>query len=121
MKLIAFLLMNLLKVSTVLVDVLFSRPGCLIETGVYICSGNNVRKLELGDGYGELGIRIRNGEMGDGQKQCAMQCALTKDCVVWTFHAPSALCYLKSDDNCKGTEFGWITGNKDCGTSKYLY
>ena len=68
--------MNLLKVSVVSVDVLFSRPGCFIETGVYLCSGNNVRKLELGDAIESL-----NREMGDGQKQCAIQCALTEDCV----------------------------------------
>ena len=79
--------------------------GCLIENGVYICNGNDIYELEV----------------EDGQNECAFQCALTEGCVAWTLRVSDSNCWLKSDSSCKGTEKGWVTGSKACGsTSTYL-
>jgi len=82
---------------------MWMHSGCVIETGVYIATGNNV-----GDMYVENGI-----------EECASQCALTDECVAWTFNVQSSYCWLKSDDSSKGEEEGWTTGTKACGLSTY--
>ena len=75
--------------------------GCIIEMGVYIGAGNNV---------GVQGIVVEN-----GQNECASLCALTENCVAWTFNISSSSCWLKSDDSIKLNADGWITGTKECG------
>ena len=80
--------------------------GCIIEIGVYIGAGNNV---------GGQGFVVEN-----GQNECASLCALTEECVAWTFNAwtfNASICWLKSDDRIKGNADGWITGTKECGNS----
>ena len=72
--------------------------------GVYIGAGNNV---------GVQGIVVEN-----GQNECASLCALTEECVAWTFNEHFenvSRCWLKSDDSIKGNADGWITGTKECG------
>ena len=80
--------------------------GCVIEPGVFICAGNDLRTLT-----------ISNKEAGEEHYECAMQCASTEGCVGWTFSIATLRCWLKSDDSCKGNLDGWISGNKDCGSS----
>ena len=75
--------------------------GCVTETGVYINAGNNV---------GVGGIVV-----GNGQNGCASLCALTEECVAWTFNVSGSRCWLKSDDSSKSNADGWITGTKECG------
>ena len=79
--------------------------ACVIETGVFIWAGNDVRDKFLAE---------------DGWEECASQCALTSGCVVWTFKISNSYCWLKSDDSEKGSSADWITGTKSCGfKSKY--
>ena len=75
--------------------------GCIIEIGVYIGAGNNV---------GGQGFVVEN-----GQNECASLCALTEECVAWTFKVSGSRCWLKSDDSSKSNAHGWITGIKECG------
>jgi len=76
--------------------------GCVIETGVYIYSGNNVGKLHV----------------ENGTEECASQCALTEGCVAWTLDVHQSYCWLKSDDSNKGEAEGWTTGIKECGSNE---
>ena len=74
---------------------------CVMETEVFICNGNDV---------GVKGFEVKN-----GQNECASVCALTEECLAWTFLVSASRCWLKSDDSCKGNADGWITGTKECG------
>ena len=53
--------------------------------------------------------------VGNGQNGCASLCALTEECVAWTFNVSGSRCWLKSDDSSKSNADGWITGTKECG------
>ena len=72
----------------------------MIENGVYIESGNNVKDKFLAK---------------PGYEECASQCALTPGCVGWTFNTFNSYCWLKADDSKKGRGDDWITGTKSCG------
>ena len=79
---------------------------CKIETGVAINGGSNVEERFHVEG---------------GHEECASRCALTIDCVGWTFQISNSYCWLKSDDSFKvKASSNWITGTKSCGIkSKY--
>ena len=53
--------------------------------------------------------------VGKGQNECASRCAVTKECVAWTFKVSESRCWLKSDDGSKSNADDWITGTKECG------
>ena len=72
--------------------------ACVIEPGVFITAGNNVKEGDV-----------------NGPEECASRCALTSGCVAWTFLASDSYCWLKSDASEKGKSDGWITGTKSCG------
>lgn len=85
---------------------IITAPGskaCIIENGVYIAAGNDVKVMKVGRGHNE----------------CASNCASTKGCVAWTFKISTSYCWLKSDESSKGKAEDWMTGTKSCGLGKY--
>ena len=73
--------------------------------------------LERGNNVGGLAgiIQVENKE------ECALKCANTIECRVWTFKKSIRECWLKSDESRKFEDNDYITGTKSCGPGNFSY